>query len=87
MNTDPSNPVLPALFGGTALGILGVVILWIIVFVVSAWLFGLWLRLLVRFHQRFFDREYARMRGDYRPPARPSRGSRGPRDSGGSFFE
>ncbi len=64
-------------------------------FVFSAWLMGWWLRMLVRFHRSWFDREYGRAHEGWTPPRMPpspegrrfmtreqppTRPGRGPRD-------
>jgi hypothetical protein len=64
-------------------------------FVFSAWLMGWWLRVLVRFHRDWLDREYGRARGSWTqsktPPSpegrrfmarglNPDQPGRGPRD-------
>lgn len=68
---DPSD-VFPFAAGSGLVGLALFVGLIIGGFVLSAWIMSLYLRLVIRFSRRTFDREYRYMRGDYgtRPESR-----------------
>ncbi|WP_066522924.1 hypothetical protein [Curtobacterium ammoniigenes] len=93
--TNPPVPVVPsptgggflaALLGAGLVGFLLMLAIVVVAFVLNAWIAGIWLRLLVRFHRGWFDREYARARGVWGPNVPPSPEGRrflrerGPRD-------
>jgi hypothetical protein len=73
MPATPSSggSVLSALFGFGLVGFLLGLVFLVAALVFSAWVSGWWLRMLVRFHRGWFDREYARARGGWVPPRVP----------------
>jgi hypothetical protein len=73
MDTDD---IIPSIIGSGLIGLVVVVLLWVIGFVVSAFIMSLWIRLILVFMRRRLDSEYALMRGaglqqPYRPISPP----------------
>jgi hypothetical protein len=61
---DP-NTAGASLFGIGIVGLLLWVVLAVGMFFLSAWVFSLYIRLVIRFLRKTLDREYRYMRGDY----------------------
>lgn len=77
--------IFAGLLGAGIAGFVLAAVVYVLLFIFAAWLTGWFLRLMVRFHRSWFDREYARMRGQAAMPSR----RRGPRDwgnQGPTFF-
>ena len=67
----PDDIIGIAGYGGMA------ILFWIVLlvggFILSAWIMGLYVRLILKFSRKALDREYRYMRGDYYVPARTNR--------------
>lgn len=79
MPSDSSNFAGALVAGGLAGLVFGAALI-AVGFVLSAWLGGLWLRLLFRMHRNWVNGEYARMHGRYVPTRADRAPGRGPRD-------